>query len=141
MLRHAIAAALIAGAPNVALAQLYDSGWRIIQADSLSDVELSGAGVRVNNLVITADNPIKPGQDLANYQFTASVLKKVPEKRNIRIELVGFKADKTPTILSAIVINMYDDQGNKTATGQHRFAAKPEEVKETQTYFIRVMIP
>jgi hypothetical protein len=141
MLKYLTTAAFIAVAPSAALAQLYDSGWRIIQADALSDVELSGAGVRINNLVITPDSPIKPGQDLANYEFSASALKKVPEKRNIRIELVGFKADKTPTILSAIAINMYDDQGNKTATGQHRFAAKPEEVKETQTYFLRVMIP
>jgi hypothetical protein len=141
MIKRILIAAAIAIAPTAATAQLYDSGWRIVDADTLSDLELNGASVRVNNLVITPDGAVKPGQSLANYEFSVSALKKTPEKRNIRIELVGFKEDKTPTMVSVVVINMYDDQGNKTATGQHRFAAKPDEVKDTKSYFIRVMIP
>src|SRR5690349_6805553 len=107
MFKRTIIAALFVGAPTLALAQQYDSGWRIVEADALSDLELSGAGVKVNNLVITPDNPIKPDQPLATYQFSVSVLKRVPARRDIRVELVGFKADKTPTILSAVVVNMY----------------------------------
>lgn len=140
-LRTLLAIGAIAIAPCTAFAQLYDSGWRIVEADALSDLELTGAGVKINNLIITESGTRKPDQPLGTYEFAASALKRAAGRRDVRVELVGFKADKTPTIVSVVVINIYDEQTNKSATSQHRFVANPTEVAETKTYFIRALIP
>jgi len=141
MLSRTLIPALIALAPTIAFAQQYDSGWRIVEADALPDLELSGGGIKVNNLLVAESGSRTPDQRLATYEFSVSALKRAPGRRDIRVELFGLTADKTPTIMSAVVINIYDEQANKSSTNTHRFVAKPQEVKDTSTYFIRVLVP
>ncbi|WP_431268788.1 hypothetical protein [Dankookia sp. P2] len=139
-MRKLLLAAMLACLPLSAMAQQYDSGWRIITAEDLADLELSGAGVKVNNFVITQSEQPR-GTPLATYTFSASAVKRVAGRRSVRIELVGLKADKMPTIASIIAINISDEQPNKMQVDQHRFVAFPAEVADTKTYLLRVLIP
>jgi len=124
-----------------AMAQTYDSGWKIVAADALSDLEFTGGGMRLNNFVVTQQAAPKSGSKIASYELTATALKRTTGQRSARIELIGFKEDKTPSICSIVAINIYDENANKVASGEHRFLALPSEVAATTTYLIRVMIP
>lgn len=135
-MRKSLLAAVMAGLPLSGMARQYDSGWRITTAEDLPDPALSGAGVQVNNLVITqSDQP--RGKPLANYAFSASAVKCTAGRRSLRIKLVGLKGDRMPSI----AINVSDEQPNRMQADQHRFVAFPAEVAETGTYLLRVLIP
>ena len=136
-MRRFLLAVILACLPLTAMAQQYDSGWRIIGAE---DLELSGAGVRVNNFVITQSEQPR-GNPLASDTFSASAVKRVAGRRSVRVELVGLKGDKMPTITSILAINFSDEQPNKMQVDQHRFVAFPAEVADTKTYLLRVLIP
>ncbi|TDH58170.1 hypothetical protein E2C06_33980 [Dankookia rubra] len=135
-MRKLLLAAMLACLPPSAMAQRYDSGRRSITAEGLAGPELSGAGVKVNNVVITRSE-----QPRGAYTFFASAVKRVAGRRSVRIELAGLKGDKRPTISSISAINLGDEQPNRMQLDQHRFIAFPAEVADTRTYLLRVLIP
>jgi hypothetical protein len=140
-MRKSLLAAIIVFSPMGVMAQEYDSGWSRIAPGDLSNLELSGGGVRLNNFVVARDDPPRSAQPLANYTFSGTALKRVEGRRTVRVELVGMKADNTPTITSSIVFNIASEQPNRTDVNRHRFAAYPGEVEATASYFIRVLVP
>jgi hypothetical protein len=123
------------------VAQQFDTGWKIVASEALSDLEFTGAGLRINNFVISQYEEPKNGSKLTQFTFSAAALKKTVGKRSVLVEIVGFKEDKTPTISSILAINIYDETANKLTTGEHRFLAYPSEVQDTRTYVIRVLVP
>jgi hypothetical protein len=140
-MRKVLLAAVVAFSSMGATAREFDSGWSRIAPGDLSNLELSGGGVRLNNFVVArADRP-RGDQPMANYTFSATALKRVEGRRNVRVELVGMKADDTPTITSSIVFNIVNEQPNRTAVNRHRFVAHPGEIEATTSYLIRVLVP
>lgn len=140
-MRKTLLAALVAMTPGLGMAQEFDSGWRRIAPGDLANLELTGGGVRLNNFIVApADRP-REGQALLNYSFSASAVKQVEGRRNVRVELVGVTADRMPTVTSALVFNISSPQANRPATDQHRFVALQADIAATDAYFIRVMVP
>jgi hypothetical protein len=134
-------ATVLACVPYLAQAQQFDSGWQIVDAKDLPDVEYSGAGVRVNNLLIAQVEAPKSGDRMGSYTFSASTVKRTPGRRSVRIELVGMRSDGKPSVVSVIAVNIYDEAPNKSSSDQHRFLAIPAEVNDTQRFMIRVVVP
>ena len=139
-MRKMLLAAVLACVPLLAEAQQYDSGWQIVDAKDISDVEYSGAGVRVNNLLLTQSEAPK-GNQLATYAFSATVVKRVPGRRSVRVELVGMRADGKPSVVSVLASNIYDEKPNVKAEDSHRFIALVPEVDATVRYMVRVFVP
>lgn len=143
----AAAAAALACAPLAAARaqqpqqqrEVFDSGWRQVAADALTDLELSGAGVRVNNLVVTPEQGAA-GKPIAQHVFSASALKRVAGKRGARVEIVGVDAEGKPTVVSVVAVNFYQEQPNATSNDTHRFLAFPAEVAATKGYWVRMVV-
>ena len=135
-----VLAATIALCPAVALADAFDSGWKTVDAPDLIDLSISGAGVRVNNLTITKARPSRL-DGLGNYYFTSSVTKQVAEPRDVKITIIGFKEDKTTTIMSGVFRSIDDPQENRVLCLQIEFTAFPADVAATTTYHVRVLVP
>ena len=137
------AAAALACAPLAAARaqqqQVFDSGWRQVAADALTDLELSGAGVRVNNLLVTPEQGAA-GKQIAQHVFSASAVKRVAGKRGARVEIVGVDAEGKPTIVSVVAVNFYQEQPNATSNDTHRFLAFPAEVAATKGYWVRMVV-
>ena len=137
------AAAALACAPLAAARaqqqQVFDSGWRQVAADALTDLELSGAGVRVNNLLVTPEQGAA-GKQIAQHVFSASAVKRVSGKRGARVEIVGVDAEGKPTIVSVVAVNFYQEQPNATSNDTHRFLAFPAEVAATKGYWVRMVV-
>ncbi len=139
-MRRMLLAALVAFAPMSALAQQFDSGWKIVEANDLPDMEFSGAGVRVNNLLLTQVEPPRGG-GMGTYTFSASVVKRATGRRSVRVELVGMRGNGTPSVVSVLVANIYDEAANRSSQDTHRFLALPAEVGDTVRYMVRVVVP
>lgn len=142
--RSTLAAALaLAVLTTAAVAQAqrggFDSGWRQVSAAALRDLELEGAGVRVNNLVVSPEGSRGYGS-MVGHSFKASGLKRTPGKRWARIELVRLAADNQPTIVSVVVLNFVNEAANAVDNGTHRFAAIPGEVAGTKDYWVRLVV-
>ncbi|MGK7870069.1 hypothetical protein [Falsiroseomonas sp. E2-1-a20] len=140
-MRKTALAVVMALLPGLAMAQQYDSGWQRIAPADLVNLELTGGGVRLNNFIVAPANAPREGEALVNYSFSASAVKQVEGRRNVRVELVGITADRTPTVTSALVFNISSPQANRAATDQHRFIALQSDIEATEAYFIRVMVP
>ncbi len=80
-------------------------------------------------------------QPLANDTFSAPALQQAEGRRNVRVALVGMKADDTPTITSSIGFTIANEQPNRTAVDRHRFTAYPSEIAATTSDFIQVLVP
>lgn len=128
---------------TAAQAQRFDSGWRRITADALSDLELSGGDVRVNNLIVAPERDsearAKPDQ-LATYVFSLSAVKRAPGPRSVFVQVVGVTAQQTPTVMSIIAVSFSDGDVNRLRTDSHRFPAFPGEVGTTTDFFVRVLV-
>ncbi|MDO9711364.1 hypothetical protein [Paracraurococcus lichenis] len=137
----AIAFALLAG--TAAQAQRFDSGWRRIAVNDLADLDLWGGDVRVNNLIVAAENETNARaqpEKLATHVFSLSAVKRAPGSRNVFVQLVGMNADRIPTMTSIIAVNFGDSDINRLRTDTHRFIAFPKEVATTREYFVRILV-
>jgi hypothetical protein len=149
MRRVFLMAAALACAPLAAPAQqavpaqqqtaVFDTGWRQVAPDALPDLGLSGAGVRINNLLVQQDQEIA-GNQLALYVFSASTFKRVAGKRSVRIDLVGFGEDGKPTLIAVLTPIFLDEPPNTTSNDRYRFAASPAEFAGTKSYWVRMVV-
>lgn len=141
--RSMMAAGLACAAAGAAQAQqqqggVFDSGWRQVSAAALPDLELDGAGVRINNLVVSGE-PARNNRAMAQHTFRAASVKRGSGRRQARVELVGLAENGRPTIVSVVLLNLREE-ANATDTGTHRFAAFPDEVAGTKGYWVRLVV-
>src|SRR4051812_40648126 len=123
-----------------AQAQRFDSGWRRIAPDALSDLELSGGDVRVNNFIVAPEKEPQARQQpdqLATYMFSLSTVKRAAGPRSAFIQIVGVTAERLPTVSSIVAINFGETETNRLRTDSHRFPAFPKEVGTATDYFVR----
>lgn len=104
----------------------------------MSDLELEGAGVRVNNLVVSGEAP-GANRAMTQHAFRATGAKRGAGRRQAWIELVGLAENGRPTIVSVLVLNMRAE-ANATDNASHRFAAFPGEVAGTAGYWVRLVV-
>jgi hypothetical protein len=143
MQRVFLICALLLAMLGPAQAQRFDSTWRRISPEALTDLELSGGDVRLNNLIVAPERDDqargKPDQ-LTTYIFSVSGIKRVAGPRSAFLQIVGMTAQQTPTISSIIALNFSDTEVNRLRTDTHRFPALPREVSATTDYFVRVLV-
>lgn len=134
----------LALAPTLALAQLYDSGWRRIAAGDLEHLELSGAGMRVNNFMVYAEE--RTGQRntaedaLRTHLFTASATRQENNAREVFVQIVGAREDGTPTVSAAARANFSPQGGARMQAMRSQTPASQAEVEQTRQYHIRMIV-
>jgi hypothetical protein len=145
-MRRVLLAAALACAPLAAPAQqqtaVFDTCWRQVAPDALPDLELNGAGVRINNLLVAPSTPEQgiAGSQLALYVFSASTLKRIAGRRLVRVDLVGLDEDGKPTLVAVLTPSFLDETPNATSNDRYRFAASPAEFAGTKGYWVRMVV-
>ena len=132
-------APLAAASAQQQTAAVFDTGWGQVAPDALPDLELNGAGVRVNNLLVTPDQGTAGGQ-LATGVFSASAFKRAAGRRSVRVDLVGLADDGKPTLVAVLTPAFLDEAPNATSNDRYRFAASPAEFAGTKRYWVRMVV-
>jgi hypothetical protein len=108
---------------------------RVVKAD-LERFESGAGNVRVNNLVVERQKDSDPAGPATQFEFSASVANRSPEHVRVYLQIVGLKADGTPSLSCDTYVDV-DSRRNESV--RETFRANPAATDETSTYFVRAV--
>ena len=130
--------ALAALAPATGFAQPTPAElrWTRIPAAELERYEAAIGGVRMNNLAVDIESGTDPAGPATAHEFSVSVANRGADWRHVLVQLVGARADGTPT-LSALAEADVEPRRNESL--RVRFHAAEDEMKQTAVFHLRVL--
>ena len=113
-----------------------DSGWKRVAKTDLERFDLTAGNVRVNNLVVEREKDSEAAGPATPFEFSASVANRAADRLRIHLQIVGLKADGTPSLASNTYVDV-DPRRNESV--RETFRAPPGVLEETATYFVRAL--
>jgi hypothetical protein len=108
---------------------------RVAKAD-LERFEAAAGGVRVNNLVVELQKDADPAGPATPFELSASVANRSADRLRVYVEMVGVKADGTPTFSCNSSVDV-DSRRNDSI--RETFRARPGALEETVAYYVRAL--
>lgn len=110
--------------------------WTKVAKTALERFESTAGSVRVNNLVVEKQKDAEGTGPATQFEFSASVANRGGERVRTYLQIVGVKADGTPTLSCDTYVDV-DSRRNDSV--RETFRAAPNAVDETVAYWVRAL--
>ena len=126
---------LLAAAPARAQSA-EETPWARVSRADLERFESNAGSARVNNMVIARDPTGEGAGPAAPFEFSASVANRGGDRLRVYLQIVGVKADGTPTLSC----NTYVDvEGRRNGAVHESFRAPEAAVAGTEVFWVRLL--
>ena len=110
--------------------------WTRIPAPELDKFEARLGDVRVNNFVLEQASRASPTSAATLYELSAAVANRSKVDRHVVVQVIGLKADATPSLLSDANL---DIENRHSETLRSTLMVPEHAVSDTVAYYIRVL--
>jgi len=110
--------------------------WTKVAKADLERFESSAGSVRVNNLVVEKQKDAEGTGPATQFEFSASVANRGGDRVRVYLQIVGTKADGTPTLSCDTYVDV-DPRRNESV--RETFRAPASAIDDTGSYWMRAL--
>jgi hypothetical protein len=110
--------------------------WTKVAKADLERFESMAGSIRVNNLVVEKQRDADPAGPATQFELSASVANRGSDRVRAYVQIVGVKADGTPTLSCDTYV---DVDGRRNESVRETFRAPPGAIEETVSYWVRAL--
>ncbi|GAC1347550.1 MAG: hypothetical protein NVSMB18_32820 [Acetobacteraceae bacterium] len=110
--------------------------WTRVPAPELDKFEVRLGDLRVNNLAFEQASRSAPAGAATIHEFSASVANRSKADRHVLVQVIGIKADATPSLSSDVNV---DVENRHSETVRSSLMIPEHAIGDTTAYYIRVL--